>query len=99
MSRHTVIVRCLEKGSLYLSVGELVTYEVDYLQFAYMCIEIDFKFFFLGLRKVYPYYFIFKTYVKGRWLGKTVLDVYKAEFKQDGINPVRLYVSSFLLLR
>lgn len=35
-----------------------------------------------GLRKVYPYYFNFKTFVKGRWIGKKVLDIYSQEFKQ-----------------
>lgn len=37
-----------------------------------------------GLRKVYPYYFNFKTFVKGRWIGRTLLDIYTQEFKQAG---------------
>lgn len=41
-----------------------------------------------GLRKVYPYYFDFKTYCKGRWIGKTLLDVFKSEFRAE---PIEFY--------
>lgn len=34
-----------------------------------------------GLRKVYPYYFTFTTYTKGRWVGDTILDVFSREFR------------------
>jgi RluA family pseudouridine synthase len=34
-----------------------------------------------GLRKVYPYYFTFTTYTKGRWVGKTLLEVFGKEFR------------------
>ncbi|XP_047466593.1 RNA pseudouridylate synthase domain-containing protein 2 [Mugil cephalus] len=34
-----------------------------------------------GLRKVYPYYFDFKTYCKGRWIGKSLMEVFKSEFR------------------
>ncbi|KAE8751272.1 hypothetical protein FOCC_FOCC001843 [Frankliniella occidentalis] len=34
-----------------------------------------------GLRKVYPYYFTFTTFTKGRWVGDTVLDVFSREFR------------------
>ncbi|ELU10743.1 hypothetical protein CAPTEDRAFT_92693, partial [Capitella teleta] len=37
-----------------------------------------------GLRKVYPYYFTFTVYAKGRWLGQTLLDVFTQEFKSTG---------------
>lgn len=33
-----------------------------------------------GLRKVYPYYHEFSSYVKGRWVRRTVFDVFKKEF-------------------
>lgn len=33
-----------------------------------------------GLRKVYPYFHTFTSYVKGRWLGRTVWDVFTKEF-------------------
>ncbi|KAK3581085.1 hypothetical protein CHS0354_033873 [Potamilus streckersoni] len=36
-----------------------------------------------GLRKVYPYYYTFSTYVKERWFGRTVLDVLGTEFRSD----------------
>ncbi|XP_023154743.2 RNA pseudouridylate synthase domain-containing protein 2 [Amphiprion ocellaris] len=39
-----------------------------------------------GLRKVYPYYFDFKTYCKGRWIGKTLLDVFNSEFRAESIE-------------
>ncbi|XP_042356068.1 RNA pseudouridylate synthase domain-containing protein 2 isoform X2 [Plectropomus leopardus] len=39
-----------------------------------------------GLRKVYPYYFDFKTYCKGRWIGKTLLEVFKSEFRAETIE-------------
>lgn len=39
-----------------------------------------------GLRKVYPYYFDFKTYCKGRWIGKTLLEVFKSEFRAESIE-------------
>ncbi|XP_073683430.1 pseudouridylate synthase RPUSD2 [Garra rufa] len=39
-----------------------------------------------GLRKVYPYYFDFTTYCKGRWIGKTLLEVFKSEFRAESID-------------
>ncbi|XP_048253623.1 uncharacterized protein C18B11.02c-like isoform X2 [Haliotis rufescens] len=45
-----------------------------------------------GLRKVYPYYYTFTSYVKQRWLGRSILDVIKSEFKayseEDYINAI-----------
>lgn len=35
----------------------------------------------LGLRKVYPYYFTFTTFTKGRWVGEKILDVFAREFR------------------
>lgn len=34
-----------------------------------------------GLRKVYPYYFTFTTFTKGRWVGDSILDVFSREFR------------------
>ncbi|XP_063375972.1 pseudouridylate synthase RPUSD2-like isoform X1 [Cydia fagiglandana] len=34
-----------------------------------------------GLRKVYPYYFTFTTFTKGRWVGEKILDVFAREFR------------------
>ncbi|KAL1258335.1 hypothetical protein QQF64_011579 [Cirrhinus molitorella] len=39
-----------------------------------------------GLRKVYPYYFDFTTYCKGRWIGKTLLEVFKSEFRAESMD-------------
>ncbi|KAL5022047.1 hypothetical protein ScPMuIL_001202 [Solemya velum] len=36
-----------------------------------------------GLRKVYPYYYDFSTYVKKRWIGRTVIDVFLSEFRSE----------------
>ncbi|CAH0700845.1 unnamed protein product [Spodoptera exigua] len=36
---------------------------------------------FRGLRKVYPYYFTFTTFTKGRWVGEKILDVFAREFR------------------
>nr|CAD7568911.1 unnamed protein product [Timema californicum] len=35
----------------------------------------------LRLRKVYPYYFTFTTFTKGRWVGEKILDVFAREFR------------------
>ncbi|XP_066540237.1 RNA pseudouridylate synthase domain-containing protein 2 [Hoplias malabaricus] len=39
-----------------------------------------------GLRKVYPYYFDFTTYCKGRWVGKTLLEVFNSEFRAEPLD-------------
>ncbi|MEQ2204211.1 hypothetical protein XENOCAPTIV_009723 [Xenoophorus captivus] len=39
-----------------------------------------------GLRKVFPYYFDFKTYCKGRWVGKSLQEVFKSEFRSESIE-------------
>ncbi|KAL2099107.1 hypothetical protein ACEWY4_005587 [Coilia grayii] len=41
-----------------------------------------------GLRKVHPYYYDFTTYCKGRWIGKTLLEVFSSEFRSE---PVEYY--------
>ncbi|KAA0187641.1 hypothetical protein HAZT_HAZT000512 [Hyalella azteca] len=43
-----------------------------------------------GLRKVYPYYFTFTTFTKGRWVGEKILDVFAKEFRA---HPAEEYVS------
>lgn len=40
--------------------------------------ELDYE---KGLRRVKPYYFTFKTYVKGRWCGKSLVEVFTTEFR------------------
>uniref|UniRef100_UPI0037E92E11 pseudouridylate synthase RPUSD2 n=1 Tax=Semicossyphus pulcher TaxID=241346 RepID=UPI0037E92E11 len=39
-----------------------------------------------GLRKVRPYYFDFKTYCKGRWIGKSLLEVFESEFRAESVE-------------
>jgi tRNA pseudouridine synthase 9 len=34
-----------------------------------------------GFRFVIPYEFVFRTYTKGRWVGKNIYDVFINEFK------------------
>ena len=41
------------------------------------------------LRKVYPYYFTFTTFTKGRWVGERILDVFAREFRA---HPAEEYV-------
>ncbi|XP_034432224.1 RNA pseudouridylate synthase domain-containing protein 2 isoform X1 [Hippoglossus hippoglossus] len=41
-----------------------------------------------GLRKVRPYFFDFKTYCKGRWVGKSLLEVFETEFRAE---PLEFY--------
>ncbi|XP_075700918.1 pseudouridylate synthase RPUSD2 [Rhinoderma darwinii] len=39
-----------------------------------------------GLRKVRPYYFDFETYCKGRWLGKSLSQVFSEEFRSEPLE-------------
>ncbi|XP_068107773.1 pseudouridylate synthase RPUSD2 [Hyperolius riggenbachi] len=43
-----------------------------------------------GLRKVRPYYFHFETYCKGRWLGKSLMDVFSSEFRAQPLEYYKL---------
>ena len=47
---------------------------------------------FSDLRKVYPYYFTFTTFTKGRWVGEKILDVFAREFRA---HPAEEYVSNY----
>ncbi|KAL8169393.1 UNVERIFIED_CONTAM: RNA pseudouridylate synthase domain containing protein 2 [Gekko kuhli] len=42
-----------------------------------------------GLRKVWPYYFDFQTYCKGRWVGRSLLDVFSNEFRAQPLEYYR----------
>lgn len=54
---------------------------------------------FVGLRKVYPYFHTFTSYVKGRWLGRTVWDVFTKEFHvSTEENLVRIHFFFFFYL-
>lgn len=39
-----------------------------------------------GLRKVYPYFFTFTTYTKGRWVGESILDIFAREFRAQSAD-------------
>ncbi|KAM4013447.1 pseudouridylate synthase RPUSD2 [Anomaloglossus baeobatrachus] len=43
-----------------------------------------------GLRKVRPYFFDFETYCKGRWVGRTLLQVFEAEFRSEPLEYYKL---------
>lgn len=57
--------------------------EIAINRFSCRFLSLFFKsfWFFLGLRKVYPYYFTFTTFTKGRWVGEKILDVFAREFR------------------
>ncbi|KFO97756.1 RNA pseudouridylate synthase domain-containing protein 2, partial [Calypte anna] len=42
-----------------------------------------------GLRKVRPYYFDFRTYCKGRWVGRSLLHVFTTEFRAQPLAYYR----------
>ncbi|XP_054490279.2 pseudouridylate synthase RPUSD2 [Agelaius phoeniceus] len=42
-----------------------------------------------GLRKVRPYYFDFRTYCKGRWVGRSLLHVFGTEFRAQPLSYYR----------
>ncbi|NXL62048.1 RUSD2 protein, partial [Chordeiles acutipennis] len=42
-----------------------------------------------GLRKVRPYYFEFRTYCKGRWVGRSLLHVFSTEFRSQPLAYYR----------
>lgn len=60
---------------------------IAHIEFSFASLErnqlLDNHFLFLstGLRKVYPYYFTFTTFTKGRWVGEKILDVFAREFR------------------
>jgi hypothetical protein len=36
-----------------------------------------------GWRKITPYYYLYEAYAKERWFGKTLLDVFTTEFRDQ----------------
>jgi hypothetical protein len=45
------------------------------------------------MRKVKPYYFEYKSFAKGRWLGRSLLEVFSSEFRDRSED---YYVSTCL---
>lgn len=54
-------------------IAPLLLYSYIYINFNHCLVA--------GLRKVYPYYFTFTTFTKGRWVGEKILDVFAREFR------------------
>lgn len=46
------------------------------------------------LRKVYPYYFTFTTYTKGRWVGRSLLEVFGKEFRAHSSNEYERHIEN-----
>jgi 5,10-methenyltetrahydromethanopterin hydrogenase len=56
----------------------------------------------VGLRRVGLYHYEFKTHAKGRWVGRTVLDVFAKEFSAHSLAyyvPVALVHSVCVMCR
>ncbi|KFM74596.1 RNA pseudouridylate synthase domain-containing protein 2, partial [Stegodyphus mimosarum] len=50
-----------------------------------------------GLRKVYPYYFQYSTFCKGRWINRKLIDVYSEEFAVHPRQELEKRISEGLL--
>ncbi|XP_034472354.1 RNA pseudouridylate synthase domain-containing protein 2 isoform X2 [Drosophila innubila] len=51
-----------------------------------------------GLRKVYPYFFTFTTFTKGRWVGQKILDVFSREFRAHPAEEYKRSIEAGTLL-
>ncbi|OBZ81822.1 Uncharacterized protein C18B11.02c [Choanephora cucurbitarum] len=49
------------------------------------------------MRKVKPYYFEYKSYAKGRWLGRSILEVFASEFRDRSEEYYRYAIERGLL--
>ena len=73
---------------LYVFLSEILRKK---LHLVFACLKKSYNFpYFSDLRKVYPYYFTFTTFTKGRWVGERILDVFAREFRA---HPTEEYVS------
>ncbi|XP_033625770.1 RNA pseudouridylate synthase domain-containing protein 2-like [Asterias rubens] len=50
-----------------------------------------------GLRKVTPYVFVFEAHVKGRWMKRSVMDVFRNEFRSETPEYYQKAISSGLI--
>ncbi|XP_056008594.1 pseudouridylate synthase RPUSD2-like [Ostrea edulis] len=50
-----------------------------------------------GLRKVYPYFYAFTTYVKGRWFNRTLCEIFGEEFTLSKEYDVKALVTEGLI--
>ncbi|XP_072545800.1 pseudouridylate synthase RPUSD2 [Salminus brasiliensis] len=76
----------LQPGERYVPPPQKRNHEVSFSQEHFAETSYYFE---GGLRKVYPYYFDFKTYCKGRWVGKTLLEVFSSEFRAEPLDYYR----------
>jgi len=67
---------------------------VGSLNFTDECLNETEYYFENGLRKVYPYYFKFCTHTKGRWVGRTVLNVCLDEFRYTSADGYELHIQN-----
>ncbi|KXS12823.1 pseudouridine synthase [Gonapodya prolifera JEL478] len=51
-----------------------------------------------GLRKVKPYFWTYNAYVKKRWMGRTLIDVFVSEFKDSTEEYYRKAIGSRLIV-
>lgn len=75
MERIEKAKRLRKQNKLTLKEGDVET-DKDILH----CTEYYYE---NGLRKVYPYYFDFTSYVKERWFGREILEVFASEFHSE----------------
>lgn len=84
----------IENNSKYITLNALlstwVTATLNFIIETIYYSKMYIYFFVAGLRKVYPYYFTFTTFTKGRWVGEKILDVFAREFRA---HPAEEYVS------
>ncbi|KAI8064401.1 pseudouridine synthase [Gongronella butleri] len=50
-----------------------------------------------GLRKVKPYFFVYRAYAKGRWLGREILEVFCSEFRDRSEHYYRYAIKRGLI--
>ncbi|KAI8332255.1 DRAP deaminase [Chlamydoabsidia padenii] len=51
-----------------------------------------------GLRKVKPYYFVYQAYAKGRWLGRSILEVFTQEFRDRNEQYYKYAIEKGLIM-
>ena len=87
MKRHTIMSLKTVRWTYF---HKLCTIDLKECTKYVECPLITYSIAFLDLRKVYPYYFTFTTFTKGRWVGERILDVFAREFRA---HPATEYVS------
>jgi hypothetical protein len=73
-----------DKGFLFIKLINFYFAYSIYHQFLFYFVFSDY-FLMAGLRRVELYHYEFKTHAKGRWVGRTVLDVFAKEFSAHSL--------------